>query len=471
MRITKVGRTLLIWLLLCVPLFADTHTWVGKAADIVDVYTITIAGTWADTETVTVTIDDQDLILTLGSTSAGTTALVADALHDAYNATSKTDAINSDESRNFGGQEVPQFAELTSTVSGSVVTLTANTAGKPHAVSVSETAASGTATLSQVQTATGRHFWSNADNWTPSGPPAAGDSVIFKDSDVDCKYGLPTENFEPPTFTVKQSYTGGIGLPTTNTDSSNNPYPEYRGDRVVIENDAGSSNVPDIIIGEGSGAGPDRVRFEVDGLAADLFVYDSGAAPSTTESNITMVSGDATETLSVVLYKATGGVEINEAAVIDSLLVGYETSSTSDVVAKLVDCGFEGGATATIAGGTLDLDCGFDTTGTFNVYGGTTTLRTTLINMNVYGGTVRSQRDAASAGGTATTIVVTDGTVDFSGETRGWTITNLDLYDGATWRDPNGVNTYTNGIDLEQCRITDVTLDIGVHKTLTLSTP
>ena len=45
-----------------------------------------------------------------------------------------------------GGQQFGEFAEVTATVSGSVVTLRGNTPGVPFVVSVAETSASGTLT-------------------------------------------------------------------------------------------------------------------------------------------------------------------------------------------------------------------------------------------------------------------------------------------------------------------------------------
>ncbi len=49
---------------------------------------------------------------------------------------------------------------------------------------------------------------------------------------------------------------------------------------------------------------------------------------------------------------------------------------------------------------------------------------------------------------------------------RALTITTSNLYAGATFLDPHGRATVTNGHKLNRCRISDVVIDAGFDKTL-----
>ena len=54
-----------------------TVTWIGAANDVAQIDTITVADTWAAADTVTVTINNQDLVLTAGSTMDSTAEIAA----------------------------------------------------------------------------------------------------------------------------------------------------------------------------------------------------------------------------------------------------------------------------------------------------------------------------------------------------------------------------------------------------------
>lgn len=225
-----------------------TKYWVGRAHSVKQISTITVANTWAAGDTVVLKINEKELTITCGSTTT-TTATVAAAISEAWNAAGRLDGTSnsSNATSNFGGQEFGEFREAVATVSGSVVTLTANTAGKPFTLTVTETTAgSGTATGATAQAATGRNHWDNADNWIDSldlttgstGVPANDDTVDFRNTDISCLYGLPN-NSKEVTFNQWKSYTGEIGLPAINRDDPSYPYPEYR-QRYVRLDDAGT---------------------------------------------------------------------------------------------------------------------------------------------------------------------------------------------------------------------------------------
>jgi hypothetical protein len=64
-------------------------------------------------------------------------------------------------------------------------------------------------------------------------------------------------------------------------------------------------------------------------------------------------------------------------------------------------------------------------------------------------------------------LVLATGELDFRADTRSRTITNCDLFAGATFRDPAGTVTFTNGLDLNRTDLQGVLLQIPQNKRLT----
>jgi len=75
------------------------------------------------------------------------------------------------------------------------------------------------------------------------------------------------------------------------------------------------------------------------------------------------------------------------------------------------------------------------------------------------------------ATGTVTNYTSVGGTVDFTNvnSTSAVAFTNVDLYAGSVWNDPNGYVTTSNGIDLNLCGLEDVSIVIGKNLTVTPS--
>jgi hypothetical protein len=72
--------------------------------------------------------------------------------------------------------------------------------------------------------------------------------------------------------------------------------------------------------------------------------------------------------------------------------------------------------------------------------------------------------------GTTTTVNIKEsGVVDTSEDLRARTFTNTNIWAGGSLIDPFRTITHTNNIDLEQCGIDDVTLNLGVNFTLAIS--
>ena len=202
-----------------------TRTWIGNANPVAQIDTITVANTWATSDICKITVISKDLVVTVGSLT--TTAQVAATIYEAIENITLTDASAS-VTPILGKLEFPELAEVTATVSGSVVTLEANTAGRPFTVSVTETTAgNGTATEATATAATGPNHFNNADNWTGATVPSSLDTIHFNQSArSDLLYGLSTGLGTLTMFV--QGFTHHVGLSAINRGDPGNPYREYR---------------------------------------------------------------------------------------------------------------------------------------------------------------------------------------------------------------------------------------------------
>jgi hypothetical protein len=139
--------------------------------------------------------------------------------------------------------------------------------------------------------------------------------------------------------------------------------------------------------------------------------------------------------------------------------VGYETSEQSDVV---VVCG-PGTTLTTVTqqGGDLTINSAATT---ITKSGGDLT----CMGTGAYT-TVKNWRGELiyRSSGTITNFSCGAATVDFRADMRAKTITNCDLYAGANVQDPQGVVTWTNGLDLNACDQGEVTLNLGKNIRLT----
>ena len=193
-----------------------------------------------------------------------------------------------------------------------------------------------------------------------------------------------------------------------------------------------------------------------------ISVYATAAALDT---GLTALQIQGTNS-SNVLYAYSGNVgcavSVGEMATFATIAISYITNQASDVTF--------------FAGPGLTLT-------TLNMYGGSVTLNSGFATCNAYSGTLfvlgtgaatTITLDGAScvwySNGTISTLNVgPNGTIDFSKDSRTKTVTTTTVYAGATLNDPNKVVTYSNGIAFSQCRIDDVTLDLGENRTIALA--
>lgn len=394
--------------------------WLGRAQAVAQVDTVTIAGTWANGDTVTLTINAKSLVVTVGDSV--TTAEVATTIKEAWQNETLTDTAAS-YTPGDGGQDIVEHAEITATVSGSVVTLTHDTAGVPFTLSVTETTAgSGTATETTATTATGPNFADNVDNWDTGSLPVATDDVFFDNSAVSVLYAL--EAFSGVAFasvTIDASYTGTIGLPSQNAAG----YVEYRATYFQV-------GATTITIGRGRGQGSNRIKIDNEASQATIVVESTGPA-----------TGD----MEAFLWK---GTNINNSLEVHEGTVGVAVF---------------GGETATIStllntSGTVRLGAGVTVTtitnrvGNLELYSDVTTLTSdggsvlvggdaTVMTVNLDNGRLEYE-----SSGTITTANI-GSTFDVAGDASARTITNCVLQPGGQIIDPLQTITFTNGITLD----------------------
>lgn len=464
-----------------------TRTWVGGAVAVKDVWTITVANTWATGDTGTVTINGKDLTVTIGANTS--TAQVATSIKQAWESETLTDTTAS-VSPSGGGTTIGEHSQLTATVSGSTVILTADVAGRPSpTITVSEnTAGSGTLSITNTTAATGPNHWNNADNWDEGSVPTTGDDVII-DRPVNILYGLNASGDTLASMTIGPRFTASIGLPFHNTNNASYPYDEALETRLRV-------GVTTLNCYGASG----RIKLNTGSVATTINVYSTGTATETGRAAFQFIGTDNTNVVNV--YGGDVGIAANngEAATVATLrqTAGTVTCGTGATLTTV----FKAGGTMTVASSTTTLT---NRSGSLTVTGGTATLliaeagtvalsgTTTATTLRIGTATVTSgpnvtlttvTKDAgtltADAGigtltqtsgtttvgsgnittaninggtfnyrgsGTITTLNVRDCIVDFGGATASCTVTTINLNARpVTLKDPASRVTWTNGL-------------------------
>ena len=434
-----------------------TRRWLGAALPVAQVETLTVALTWAAADTATVTINGRDITMTVGTTA--TTTQIATELAAVLN--SATSTLGAAYSATERGPNVAEFREFTAAASASTVVLTGVTKGKPFVVTASEvTAGTGTLTTATTTAATGPNHFNNADNWSGGAIPVDSDTVVFDSGSISCLYGLDQSAVSPEAIDITMGYTGKIGNARTNTDDSSYPYPEYRSLYLSlgVSTDAVTT---DITIGQGAGAGSQRINLASGSGQAVLLVLNSGQ-PESDEYPAIQWTGTHASNVATISKGSVGiAFTAGETATVATLNVGYQTNVAGDSV---VYCG--SGATLTTinqSGGTLTTNSAATTVnvvdGEWIHYAGAVT------TLNLDKGDVRYR----STGTLTTANVGSGGNLDFRQDMRARTVTTCDIFEGAEIHDPFGSVTFTNGIDLNRTTIEQVTLDLQHHKKLSLA--
>lgn len=173
-----------------------TRTWIGGALAGAQVTTLTVGGTIAS-QTFEVSVAG-GVIASYTAGGGDGADEVAQGLVAAWNASTNPLATG------------VTATDTTATTAGTL-TLTADTAGVPFAVTLN--APGGSATFAQTATAAsyGPNDWNTVANWEEQAIPVANDDVVIQGSN-SILYGLDQSTPELDSFTVR-SFTGNIGSP------------------------------------------------------------------------------------------------------------------------------------------------------------------------------------------------------------------------------------------------------------------
>lgn len=416
-----------------------THFFKGDAPAVAQVQTLTVGGTIETDDLFKHTIGNKVLSTAAGSTVAAT---VATTLRAAWNALTAA-----------AGYE--EFAEVTAGGSSADVVLTADTAGKPFTSTGSTTEANGAAADLQTYNSAattasaGPNDLSTVANLSGNAALANSDTFIVDDGD-SILYGLAQSGVTLTQMDVNQRYAGKIGLPLQNSGG----YSEYRDHYLAIGTTA-------LNIGKGTGSGSGRIKINNGSILVTGNLYNTG---STAEAGLKAFIWKGTHANNAWnVYKGSMDVApfAGETATIENLRVAYIANQANDADVR---CGTgvtlqnieQSGGKLEIASGTTSVVM---TAGELNILAGAHAA------LNIKGGTLNYR-----SSGTITTLTLGPGAVaDFSKDLRSKTITNLVMSKGSKLVDPHKVLTITNGIDLYECGLADVTIDLGKHFTLSRS--
>lgn len=445
-----------------------TPGFIGNATPTYDTWTGTVANTWAtgDTATITHTSSGKTLVVTIGANV--TTAQVATTIKQAFQSETFTDTTASCVPAG-GGTVIPEFAEWTASVSGSVVTITADTAGVSiGSLSMSETTAgSGTFTGSHSVTASGPNWFTNTTNWSTGSVPVSTDDVTF-DRPVSLFEGLAQSaiTLASQTFTERFTTAAKVGLPRRNAGG----FEEYRDTELALSATTWTNRSSSSLIKQNFGS-----------VQTTANNYSSGTSAETGRPAVQLRGTHASNVLNVYGGDVGWGAN-NETATLatcrqegGTLHIGSGTSLTT--LNKLAGYAnvYCAATTVTNVAGTLNHHSGNITT--LNIFGGTVTESGsgTLSTINMTGGTLTTSSTSTAttiniSGGSAVlygtvgTVVAEAGasvTID-SGNTTSITATNSTIrYNGS------GTNTAITLTDSDiyfdggsaACTVTNITLN------------
>lgn len=434
--------------------------WLGTAKNVTEIKTITIANTWATGDTLTVTINNIEATITIGSLTS--TSQVATTLYQAWTGTTLTDTTASctPTIADGGFASIPEFYELNPAApSAAVVTFTNRVSGRPTTWTVTEsTVGSGTATGATSTTATGKNFFSNQDNWSGNTVPTNNDDIVFDSGDVDVLYDL-TPGIQPASVTVGAGYTGNLGLSAVNSSDTARTYYEYRTLYLTFSNNSVTCTYN---IGQGEGQLSRRINIDAGAGQSTVVVHNTGSRLDVAFPTMLFKGTHSSNTFTI--FRGDAGIAFiaGETASIATLRCG---SDAGEQVKCVCGSGVTLTTVLTAGNGAIELNSNCTTltmTGsTVTYYAGAPATAT------IWAGTLKYR--STSTIGTAVTVGG-KGIFDRSGETRTAIITpKVNLYSGASFLDPNMTLTLTGGWQFVGCKDEDVKVDFGYNRSYTVT--
>lgn len=361
----------------------DTFAITADSTSNTAVWTLTLTISNGDTETVTYTED-----------GSPTVAEIATGLYSAWNSSTK-----------------PHIAQITATnPSSGVVALTADTAGVPFSVALTNSD-DGTSSKTSTTANANPSDYGLAQNWSLEAIPTSSDDVVFDTGSVDVLYTLNQSAVSIGSFTVAKGCSSVFGRFDNGKPIYLRIAPtslRYEGNGSLAMFDIGSANISPVITSYGT--------------------------PASTGRYAAYIKGSNIATLTVNKGKVSVASLPNETTTVATLIVGYVSTLASDAEVTVGS-----GVTLTTlnqAGGTATIGCAATTL--TNAAGSTlyTTGTGAVTTVNAYGTAY------LSSSGTITTLNAY-GTVDLTKDRTARTITTTNLYAGATVKYGSHI-TFTN---------------------------
>lgn len=404
--------------------------WRGSAKAVAELDTLTPGGTIVAADTFSVTINNKVVSFVTTDSTIATACIGVQAA--------------------LAACTEPEFLELTYVNTGTTVTATANTPGKPFTMTTSIISSAGTFTHAVTTASSGPNDWGTAANWSTNSVPVNSDTVYFSASRVSCLYGLNQSAVTLTALNIEQSFTGQLGNPDYNGN-----YFEYRGRFLQI-------GATTCTIGYGPGTGSQLIRLDFGSVQTALTVLNTGSSSETGVETVVAKGTHASNAWNVYRGSVGFAVKPGDTATVATYNQGYIQSSTSDANVR-----FGSGVTWTTinqSGGTFEISSNgttvTKTNGILNING-----TATLTNLNLDGGPVYYR----STGTLGTAKVGDGGMLDFSQDMRARTVTNCTINKGATLNDPFRTVTFTNPVVLNRASISEVKIDLGTHIDLAVS--
>ena len=422
-----------------------TKYWVGRAAVVTQVSAAQItAYDAATTYTITVGVSPFTVAISApGTTSAAGTAA---ALVAAWNASTH-----------------PYCSGITAAVvTTDYVQLTADTSGVPFTVASSVASGTGTfAAFSATTAPNGPNFADTAINWSDASVPGNGDTVIFRDSSINCCWNLEALTATGLLLHVEQSYTGRIGLPwqafatTANGETVDSTVPEYRPQYLKL--DCASIDIGEHF-GPGAPTGSTRIKIDNDrgSGGSTTTVYNTASSSADTAKPAVRLKY-ADSAADVYVRYAPGGVGIaadvpGETSTVDDVFLTDASGASRLRIGSGVTMGDyvqQGGVAVLSAAATVPV---------VRLLGGqlTTEGDYTITTATVEGGTWIANH-VKTAGNAVTTANLSGGTTNARGTlaARTWATVNLtapatligddDYLTITTLNEPDGPYTLTVG--------------------------
>lgn len=411
--------------------------WLGNAAKEKHVATLLVAGTWAQGDTITLTIGTVTVTITIGTLT--TTAEVATTVKEAFEGATLTDTAAS-VSPTTGIPNIGQFSKITATVSSSTVTFTGDNGGIPFGMTAGETAAAGTITFTASATAaTGPYHADKTDNFSGDAVLVNNDVFIIDTNGSGLNYigfGLST-GVQLAQLIKYASFTGNIGLPNQNTENPSLPYTETRTPKALTFTDNSVVTTYDLEVGPGQGS---RLQRYDAGAGQSIFnVFGKGARLDSGVPTTLLTGTDSANVLNNFNGDVGMAFYADETSTLATLRHGSGASSSA-----FTYCG----SGVTLTGCTIEVNGGnLHTNSAISTAGGGITIHAgdhwhysgNVGDLTIEGSGVFHLLAKTDVTFSGTVKLFGSGRLDLTGYQAEATFSNdVQLYDDSTFDDPNG---------------------------------